>query len=44
MNKYFRIKGYNPKDLENLINHNYQTTYNIKNSSKILKSSYKKKR
>lgn len=28
------------KDLENLINHNYQTTYNIKNSSKILKSSY----
>lgn len=28
------------KDLENLINHTYQKTYNIKNSSKILKRSY----
>ena len=28
------------KDLEKLINHNYETTYNIKNSSKILKKSY----
>ena len=28
------------KDLENLINHSYQTTYNIKNNSKLLKSSY----